>query len=110
MLRLYLITGAVVLVLLGGGALYVRYLQGEVREARAEAAAQTRQAELNNAGMKSVDRYTREVRVIEKQAQEAQDAVRQDPGADDVFEPAGTLCAQLERMRNEPVCTDDPGS
>lgn len=105
--RLILAGSAVVAVL--AGWLYVQRLHSALEKARKAEAVATRQAQLNDASAKSVDRYTREVRIIEKQAREAQDAVRQAPGSDDVFEPAAVLCAQLERLRNEPVCTEDPG-
>jgi Mg-chelatase subunit ChlI len=90
------------------GGLYLKGRTDAAAKWKPRVEAATRHAELSDAATKSVDRYTREVRVIEKQAREAQDAVRQAPGSDDVFEPAAVLCAQLERLRNEPVCTDDP--
>ena len=106
MLRLYLAGGAIAALL--AGLWYVQHLRGEVSEARAEAAAQARQAELNANATESLDRHAVEVRVIERTVKEAQDAVRQAPGASDDFAVRDELCRALAGMRDgEPACEPD---
>jgi hypothetical protein len=108
----YLLMGGVAL----GGWGYIKHLQGEVSEAKQEARTQRIQAGLNLLVTRSVERYFREVRVLETKAQEAKDAIEKAPGAGDDFAVRDELCNQLARLRDgEPACVssdppDLPGS
>ena len=104
----WLAGGALAVILALGVALKIANDRAE--RAEAEAAAQNRQADLNDAGAKSVDRYVTETKIIREKAEEATNEVRKAPGAGDEFAVRDELCRALERMRDEPVCTDDPGS
>ncbi|MCR5876981.1 hypothetical protein [Phenylobacterium sp. J367] len=100
----YLI-GAALITLAG---LWLMLDRANDRAAKAEAAAELARddAAIKGATSESLDAYARSSRTLEKQAHEAHDAIRKDPGSPDVFEPSSTVCAELERMRGSPACTE----
>lgn len=81
---------------------------GVNRAKRAEqrAAAAEQQSRLDVETTRQLDHYTTTTTVIREKAQEAENAVRTAPGADAPLDPDNrrVLCAELERVRDAPVC------
>jgi len=79
-----------------------------VRRAEDRARAAEVQAQLDAESVRQLDRYTETTTIIREKAQEAERVVRTAPGADAPIDPDNRriLCAELERVRGGPVCTD----
>lgn len=79
-----------------------------VKRANARVQAAQAQAEFNAESVRQLDRYTETTTIIREKAQEAERVVRTAPGADAPLDPDNRrmLCAELERVRGSPVCTD----
>lgn len=107
MVKLYLGLGALAAAV--AGWLYISHLRSEVREARAAEAAARTQSQIETAKSQALDTYQTTSKTLRRKAEDAADAVERAPGADDVFEPRDVLCAELERLRNEPVCLEPDG-
>lgn len=105
----HLIGGAVALTALGGGFLYIRHLQGEVREARAAREAAEAQAKVDQATTKALDRYHTQTVILREKADAGVQSVRQAPGADQPV-PPDVLSAwkrSLGELRDDAEGADD---
>lgn len=111
-LRLMLAGGAAVAVLgLAGGAVWkIKHDEAVKWQARVHAAEQ--QAAVRTVETQAVDHYHEQTVVIREKADHAEQAVRQAPGAASVIDPdrRAIVCAELERVRDAPVCADPDGA
>ena len=103
--RLWLALACAGAVLATAGGLYVKGRSDAAAKWRPKVEAAQAQAQSETNARTSVERYTREVRVIEKAASDAKQVIDNDPGASDDFAVRDELCNQLARLRDgEPAC------
>lgn len=78
------------------------------KRANDRVAAAEAQAEFNAEATRQLEHYTTTTTVIREKAQEAERAVQSAPGASAPLDPdnRSVVCAELERVRGSPVCTD----
>lgn len=85
---------------------------GRRERAEQKAATATAQAENNDQAVRQVDRYVEKTTIVREKAQEAEDAVRQAPGAETPLDPdrRDVLCGALASLRGSDACTEGSGS
>lgn len=85
---------------------------GRRKRAETKAAVATEDAKLKGEAIKQADTLHTQTIVIRERAQEAEDAIREAPGANVALDPAfrAALCGQLAGMRDpsRPACSDNP--
>lgn len=105
----WLYAGLAALVLAGAGWLYLKGRSDAAAEYKPKLEAAARQAQLDTSTAKTVETYHHDVTILHQRSEAATDAIRKAPTSDQPLDPSyrTTLCDQLARVREQPVCTED---
>jgi ABC-type Na+ efflux pump permease subunit len=102
-LELYIIAALVALLLGGGGFVYVRHLEGELRDTKAALVSAHQQSTVNQAGAAINDRRAANVAHATHKAEEGRDAVQNAPDLDAALSEFGAALDGVRAAGSQPV-------